>query len=310
VTATPPTAPPVQRVADEEGRPFTYVHWTHPGARGLVVHFSAFFGKWGDAKPYRDQFQGYFHRLKMLGSCPDHDWLFLCDPYGAFDNGTYYLGERGDLFVERATRRIIDEVVASAGNAPDEIVTVGSSMGGTAALKFGLDLGVRGIVAIGPHIDLDICAQRQNRWSEVAFTVPDGDPANPDNHPITRSIRARLDARDDATPLPRLFLQSCEDDDGLHREQVLPLLDAWRAGGGWVELDSRPVGGHTSDWATRELLLDVVDRVYGGEPAPLDLYRSQPPYLGSLTQPPLQHRERRQLSLKRKRLRPSRKASA
>ena len=58
------------------------------------MHFSAFFGKWGDAKPYRDRFRGYFHRLKMLGTDPAHDWLFLCDAYGAHDNGTYYTARR------------------------------------------------------------------------------------------------------------------------------------------------------------------------------------------------------------------------
>jgi len=306
----PGASPSVSRYLDDRGRLFEYVHWPHAEATGLVIHFSAFFGKWGDAKPYRDQFQGYFHRLKMLGTCPDHNWLFLCDPYGAYQNGTYYLGEAGDLFVERATRAIIDQVVASSGVGTDELILLGSSMGGTAALKFGLDLQAKGIVAIGPHIDLDVCARLQHRFAEVAFTLPDGDPYNPANDPVTRAVRARLDAYPADAPLPRLFLQSCEDDDGVHDEQVLPLVQAWQARGGQVELDARPVGGHTSDWATRALLLDVIERIGRGEPAPLDTYQCEPPYVGSLTRPPLEHRIRRRLSLLRKRIVPSRQATA
>ncbi len=90
---------------DNDGHSFEYVHLEHADSRGLGIHFSAFFGKWGNARPYRDTFQGYFHRLKMLGSCTDHDWLFLCDSYGAFRNGTYYTGEHGDRFVERGDAR-------------------------------------------------------------------------------------------------------------------------------------------------------------------------------------------------------------
>jgi len=295
-------APEIRTFRDSASRRFDYVSIAHPGASDLVVHFSAFFGKWGDAKPYRDQFQGYFHRLKMLGSDPSHNWLFLCDPYGAFHNGTYYLGEAGDLFVEQATDAIIDQVTAGAGITPDQIVMVGSSMGATAALSFGLERRVRGIVAVSPHIDLDICAVRQNRWAEVAFALADADPANEANFAVTRRVRARLGAFPVGVDPPRLFIQSCEDDDGVHTEQVLPLVDQWRDAGGTVELDSRPVGGHTSDWAPRALLLDIVDRMEAGEPAPLDLYRTQPPFLGTITRPPLHHRVRGAVSLARKRV--------
>jgi len=295
-------APTVERYTDPEGRRFDYVPVTNPGATDLVVHFSAFFGKWGDAKPYRGQFQGYFHRLKMLGSDPNHNWLFLCDPYGAFDNGTYYLGQGGDLFVERATRAIIDLVSDATGVTSDQTIMMGSSMGGTAALGFGLERRVRGIVAIGPHIDLDICAARQNRHDEVAFAVADGDPAAEANHPLTRRIRARLADYPQDRPLPRLFIQSCADDAGVHDEQVVPLVETWRDRGGRVDFDVRSVGGHTSDWATRALLLDIVGRIEADEPAPLERYQHEVPYLGTPVRPPLAHRVRGALSRARKRL--------
>lgn len=298
----PPFAPPVRTYTDPEGRPFDFVLIQHQGSRGLVVHFSAFFGKWGDAKPYRDRFRGYFHRLKMLGSDPAHDWLFLCDPYGANENGTYYTGERGDFYVERAMTSIIDSTMAGHGYSPAETVMVGSSMGATAALKFGLMRDVAGILAISPHIDLDICALRQGRQDEVAFLIPAGEVSDPANRPYTRQVRRLVDERPATRPLPRLLIQSCADDAGVHEEQVLPLVRAWRDGGGQVVLDERPTGGHTSDYATKPMMLDAIGRLLRGEEIDVRRYQSDAGYRGEITRPPLSHRLRRQASLARKRL--------
>lgn len=295
-------SPPVQRHVDGEGREFGFVHVPHAGASGLAVHFSAFFGAWGDARPYRDQFQGYFHRLKMLGSDPSRNWLFLCDAHGAFDNGTYYTGQAGDLFVERAMIDIIESVRDRFGYGEQPLVTLGSSMGATAALKFGLDLDADGIVAVCPHIDLDVCAARQDRMAEVAWICPDGDALAEHNHPYTRQIRQRLTTRPGDRRLPRLFVQSCEDDLGVHREQVVPLVERWRAGGGEVTTDFRPTGGHTSDWATRALLLDAVTRLAEGRPIDVARYRDDPRFAGHLVRPPVSHRVRRAASLTRKRV--------
>jgi hypothetical protein len=293
---------PVQTYTDSEGRPFSYVLVEHPGANTLVVHFSAFFGDWGDARPYRQQFGGYFHRLKMLGGEPQHHWLFVCDAYGAHQNGTYYTGSKGDLFVERAMSHIIDGSLHQLGLGADDVITAGSSMGATAALKFGLLGRSRGVVAIAPHIDLDICAARQNRWEEVAFICPDGDPMNPANWPLTRQVSRMVDAWDPGITLPRLFLQSSADDAGVHVEQVLPLLERWRAKGGRVDLDERPAGGHTSDWATKAVLVDVLNRYFEGQPLDITRYQQDPLYRGAITKSPWSHRVRRRLSLTRKSL--------
>jgi hypothetical protein len=302
VADAPPFSPPVRTYTDPEGRPFDYVHLTHEGSHGLGVHFSAFFGKWGDAKPYRDRFRGYFHRLKMLGTDPAHDWLFLCDAYGAHDNGTYYTGEKGDFYVERAMLAILGQVTTEHGYAPADTVMLGSSMGATAALKFGLMLDSAGILAVSPHIDLDICALRQGRQDEVGFIVPSGDLADPANHPYTRQVRRLVEGREAGRPLPRLLMQSCADDAGVHDEQVLPLFDLWRARGGTAYLDERPVGGHTSDYATKPMMLDAVERLLTGAPIDVRLYQTDVAIAGTITPPPLTHRLRRAASLARKRL--------
>jgi hypothetical protein len=292
--------PVVEEYVDAAGRRFGYVHVRHPGSRGLGIHCSAFFGAWGNARVYQD-FRGYFHRLKMLGGDPTHDWLFLCDPFGASENGTYYTGAAGDLFVERAMHAIVDRVVDEGGYRPAETVTLGSSMGATGALTLGITRGVAGVVAVSPHIDLDICATQQNRFREVAFACPDGDPTNPANFPITRRVRALV--ADATAPLPRLYIQACRDDRGVFDEQVVPLVERWRAHGGEACLDARPTGGHTSDWAPRALLLDVTRRLVAGDDLPLGAYQRDPEFAGTVTHPPLTHRIRRRLSLSRKAVR-------
>jgi len=59
---------------------------------------------------------------------------------------------------------------------------IGSSMGATAALKFGLLLQSKGIVAGSPHIDLDICAKLQGRERHVAWVLDFGDTQSPVNY--------------------------------------------------------------------------------------------------------------------------------
>ncbi len=302
----PSPLPPPETHHDDQGRPFEFVHIPHEGATDLVIHFSAFFGAWGNARPYRDQFQGYFHRMKMLGRDERHNWLFLCDSYGPFDNGTYYTGRAGDFFVERSMVSIIERIMQRQGVGPERAITIGSSMGATAAIKFALLLDLRGAVGIVPHIDLDLCAAYQNRMKEVSWIVPDGDATAEHNRPFTRQISHLASTRPPDRPLPRLFVQSCIDDVGVHHEQVIPLLERWRDHGGEATLDARPTGGHTSDWATAPLLFDVVDHLLDGTDIDPLRYQTEAPFVGSPTVPPLTHRIRRRLSLTRKAIFPRR----
>ena len=293
--------PPVSRYVDDVGHEFGYVYIDH-GRSDLAVHFSAFFGAWGNARVYRETFQGYFHRMKMLGTSTDRNWLFLCDTYGAEGNGTYYAGEAGDFFVERAMLEVLDRVIAEHRHQYSETVMVGSSMGATAALKFGLLRGIKGVVAISPHIDLDICAATQGRESHVAFILPDGNTQALHNYRYTRQIRNLVDGWQNGTPLPRLYLQTCEDDKGVYEEQALPLAASWRAHGGSAYVDARAVGGHTSDYATQALLLDVIGRLSDGREPDVAAYQTDPTYAGTITKAPLAHRLRLAASITPKRL--------
>jgi len=243
-----------QRV-EIEGRPYTYV--LYPGSGdGLAIHFSAFFGEWGDRRENRTQFQGHFHRLRMFWPLSRYSFLFLCDTFGADRNGTYYKGEVNDFFVERAMEQIMGDVRERLGVAPDRTVTLGSSMGASAALRFALRDGLGGAIAVCPHIDLDLAARYQGRARHVAAIVGRDDVEAPELYPVTREIRALAEQ---VEPIPRIVIQSMRDDAGVHEEQVLPFVELYRGRGGEVVLDERPTGGHTSDHATPEWFAEQLE---------------------------------------------------
>jgi hypothetical protein len=234
--------------ASIEGRSYPYVLLPGSG-RTLCIHYSAFFGEWGDRRQMRAQFKGWFHRLRMFWPFADHHFLFLCDTYGADSNGTYYKGEKGDFFVERAMHAIQADVSARLDLEPAQTVTLGSSMGATAALRFALRCGYAGAVAVSPHIDLDTSALRQGRQRHVAAVVGRDDVDAPEMRPVTREIAGLVSS---TRPLPRLVIQSMLDDHGVHEEQVVPLVESWEQGGGDVLTDFHLHGGHTSEYASAD----------------------------------------------------------
>jgi len=268
---------PVSTLKDEAGREFHYLLVENPSSPFLVIHFTAFFGDWGDRKEFKTNYQGYFHRYRMLKDS-GYNCLFLCDQFGATKNGTYYTGERGDLFVERAMNKIIQNVMQKLNISQDHVMTVGSSMGACGALKFGLLFNVGSILAISPHIDLDICAAKQGRELHVTAICPDGKPYSEENFKYTRQVSNLLQRWEEGEKLPTLFLHSCKDDHGVHEEQVLPLLKRWEAHHGTYYFDERETGGHGSDYCTKAVILDVLKNLCEGSPIDVIKYQKQKKY--------------------------------
>jgi pimeloyl-ACP methyl ester carboxylesterase len=269
-----------RRARHIEDRLYNYV--LYPGKRDvLCIHFSAFFDAGAARRRWRGaDLNGFFHRLRMFWPLSDYHFLFVSDTFGAEDNGCYYKGLDQNFFVERATHRIIDEVQQELELDPSQIVTAGSSMGGTAALRFALTRNLAGAVAVCPHIDLDISALRQNRLPHVAAVLGSDAVEDPRFAPITREIR---DLAGSVSDLPRLAIQSMEDDDGVHFEQVLPLIDLWRSRGGEVQPEFHATGGHTSGYATPEYFTRSLDWCLAPKPGQegfLATTKSLPPQLG------------------------------
>lgn len=248
-----------QHSMELEGRVYNYVHYP-ADADVLCVHFSAFFGEWGERREHRPQFAGYFHRLRMFWPLGRYQFLFLCDTFGAERNGSYYKGEDGDFFVERAIDEILESVRLRLGIDPSHVITMGSSMGATGALRTALKHGYGGVVAVSPHIDLDLSAIHQGRRPHVAAVLGSDHVDDPRHYDVTREIRHLAQQ---CERLPPLVMQSMEDDYGVHEEQVIPLVDTWRRRGARVRVDFHKSGGHTSDYATPEFFTESVEWALG-----------------------------------------------
>lgn len=239
-----------------EDRLYNYV--LYPGDSSvLVLHFSGFFDAAGARRRFRDQdINGFFHRLRMFWPLTDYNFLFLVDTFGPDKNGCYYKGLDGDFFVDRAMRQVIQTAADQRNVDASRIVASGSSMGGTVAVRLALAMNMGGAVAVCPHLDLDTSALLQNRVPHVAAILGDQDVANEKYLPITREIRNLIQS---SSPLPRLVVQSMKDDHGVHYEQVLPIVELWRANGGEIVLEDHESGGHTSDYATPEFFARSID---------------------------------------------------
>lgn len=262
--------PNICTFTDDKGREF-YYSLVENNSDKLVVHFTAFFGDWGDRKEYKENYKGYFHRYKMLANQQAFNVLFLCDHYGVTNNGTYYTGKAGDFFVERAVKKIILSTLKRLNISTDKVISIGSSMGATAAIKFGLIEKFKGIIAIAPHIDLDLCAKFQGREHHVAWICPDGDTQSPSNYVYTRQIRKLL-SEASSQQLPRLFIHSCMDDKGVYDEQVVPFVNSYKNKGGQVDLFIKSFGGHGSDACGKEVLLDLIAKYFENKPVDVQLY--------------------------------------
>ena len=120
----------------------------------------------------------------MFWPLVDHSFLFLCDTFGADGNGTYYKGERGDFFVERAMDR-------DHRGRPARSWTCRPSAWSPRARRWAPPRRsasrsahrLRGAIAVSPHIDLDLCAAYQGRQRHVAAIVGREDVDAPELFP-------------------------------------------------------------------------------------------------------------------------------
>lgn len=107
----------------------------------LVVVFSAFNSKdQGIQHSYN-----YMRTLKNINI----NKLFILDNYGP--RGSYYLGEKMKLDVETSIFSLITYIARMLDISLENIITVGSSKGGSAALYFGLKYNLGHIIAGAPQ---------------------------------------------------------------------------------------------------------------------------------------------------------------
>ncbi|AQM59456.1 accessory Sec system protein Asp2 [Clostridium baratii] len=103
----------------------------------LIIIFSAF----SKDKPKYN----YVNTLK----CIDCNKLFILDDYGT--KGTYYIGLEGKFDIETSVISLITEIMAKYNITFKNIISVGSSKGGSAALYYGLKYNFGEIIVGSPQ---------------------------------------------------------------------------------------------------------------------------------------------------------------
>ncbi|MGG7141917.1 accessory Sec system protein Asp2 [Clostridium nigeriense] len=103
----------------------------------LIIVFSAF----SNDKPKYN----YINTLSTY----DCNKLYILDNYGS--KGTYYLGLNGDLEIETAVMSLISKIVSENNINFKNIISIGSSKGGTAALYYGMKYNFGNIIVGSPQ---------------------------------------------------------------------------------------------------------------------------------------------------------------
>ena len=94
----------------------------------------------------------YAYNYVRTLKCLDCHKLFILDNYGP--EGCYYLGENMSFQVETAVTSLIMSIIRETNVPLQNVITAGSSKGGTAALYFGLKYNLGYVFAGAPQIHI------------------------------------------------------------------------------------------------------------------------------------------------------------
>ncbi|QGQ48166.1 hypothetical protein [Metabacillus sediminilitoris] len=171
----------------------------------------------------------------------DINFLFISDNNGKQKGGLYYLGYKDDYFVERQTIQLI-ELISELQNVK-EIYTIGSSMGGYAAIYYAIKLNFQGAISVVPQANEELIHQYGwQKWKQVLQEVG---PL-----PNLGSIIASRES------LPSLYIQYGTYPADLEAAEYLK--KSLEQKNGLYMFDCFPNGEHTSDFMTKELIYQIL----------------------------------------------------
>jgi pimeloyl-ACP methyl ester carboxylesterase len=170
---------------------------------------------------------------KQLSELPCHR-LFVLDDHGPrtpVPGPSWYLGAGRSFAVVDSVCDLIERTAEEQGVKPEHTVTIGSSMGGWAALYFGTRVGAGDVIAGEPQTLLGtyLCGPA---FHELAEHIVGG--SSPEDRAILDGIL--FDALRASTSLPRVHL-FCGRESPHHERHVLPLLEVLEELGGVWELE-------------------------------------------------------------------------
>jgi len=188
-----------------------------------------------------------YERIRMFWN-EDESWdinyLFISDNNGEHKGGLYYLGNNENYYIEKQTMALIDHVCNQQNIKT--MYTIGSSMGGYAAIYYGLKLKLDGVIAVVPQVNKEIIEQLGwQKWKKVLKEVG----SLPD--------LCQLIACTDTSDLPDLFIQYGTYPADLAAGEALKEVLVGK--NGLFVFDCFDKSDHTSDFMTKELVDQILN---------------------------------------------------
>lgn len=219
---------------------------TNAGKQFLVVCFSAI-GLIGD----------FTYNYKTTIDDIDVAALYILDDFG--DQGAYYLQDHGSKAIFDAVQQLIDQKLKEAELGPEQLITVGSSKGGTAALIHGLAAGAGNIFAGAPQTRIGTFVSMPHPNVLRYMTGGDDDAA------VASLDRVLYDLAEDCAVGSRIRVL-VGDKDHHYKGHVLPFARHLRNLGHVVQVDALPGLPHSEIGRTYRLQLqDYLDRLVNGQ---------------------------------------------
>ena len=206
-----------------------------------------------------------FHGYRVSAESQEFNWVLIRDHAGFTNDGTYYGGTAGDLFIEDAVLELILSMKQkfTEKRVDARFISMGSSMGGYAAVKFAalgeLDSGF----VYSPHFDMKIAMHNCGRRPWIEWCLRSGTDSQKDEY--LNRLQFVVEKKSDWISNIDLLVQATADDPYVYPEQVVPFIERFKAAGGTVELDLRERGGHTSIHTSNEYIYFVLSELSRGK---------------------------------------------
>ncbi|MDJ0351364.1 heparinase II/III family protein [Pseudarthrobacter sp. PH31-O2] len=204
--------------------------------------------------------------------------IYILDDFG--DQGSYYLTDHRDNSIFESTQALIHQELQRLGLAAKDLITAGSSKGGTAAILHGISAGAGRIIVGAPQVKIGSFV-RDPHPNMLGFMM--GDTSEDSVATLDAVV---FDAIDDMTATTRLSILVGEADHH-YKNHVLPLMSHAEANHKEIDLTVLPGLPHAEIGAEyRKFLTEKIQeeapgddrdtvhytlRASGGEPAELCL---------------------------------------
>jgi hypothetical protein len=187
----------------------TYYFERHEESEFLIVVFSAM-------NPENQFAYNYIQTLEHL-KC---NKLFILDSFGK--QGCYYLGNNRDFSVETSVASLINYISRQCNVRMENIITVGSSKGGFAALYFGIKYNYGYIISGGPQTKLgDFLIDHLKNYEVTKYIA--GDCSGEDKLYLNNIMYNIIN---DMVIQPNIFIHVGKGDYS-YKNQVIPLINAF-----------------------------------------------------------------------------------